>query len=83
MTLATSNFVQSLGWGFPFNIYAVAVTSDFKFGTQLGFANYAHHKITQMTKVPHGMVLYKIWPSPLIFLEWLKLQWRFQINGII
>jgi len=25
--------------GFPFNIYAMAETSDFNFGTQLGFAN--------------------------------------------
>jgi len=25
-------------WGFPFNISATAEASDFKFGTQLGFA---------------------------------------------
>jgi len=25
-------------WGFPFNIYTMAEASDFKFGTQLGFA---------------------------------------------
>jgi len=31
-------------WGFPFNISAMAETSDSKFGTQLGFAK-AHHKI--------------------------------------
>ena len=32
--------------GFPFNIYAMAKSSDFKFGTQLGFANYNRHKVT-------------------------------------
>jgi len=32
-------------WGLPFNISATAETSDFQFGTQLGFAE-AHHKIT-------------------------------------
>jgi len=31
--------------GFPFNIFATAEASDFKFGIQLGFAK-AHHKIT-------------------------------------
>ena len=31
--------------GFPFNISATAKASDFKFGTQLGFAK-AHYKIT-------------------------------------
>jgi len=25
-------------WGFPFNIYTMAEASDFKFGTQFGFA---------------------------------------------
>ena len=43
--------------------FAMAETSDFKLGTQLGFANKAHHKITHMKKVGHGMVLYKIWHS--------------------
>ena len=33
-------------WGFPFSIYTVADASDFKFGTQLGFAT-AHNKIQQ------------------------------------
>jgi len=37
-------------WGFPFNITATAEASDFKFGTQLGFAK-AHHKITPRGKV--------------------------------
>ena len=33
--------------GFPFNIYIMVETNDFKFGTtQLGFANYAHRKVT-------------------------------------
>jgi len=34
----------------------MAEASEFKFGIQLGFAQ-AHHKMTQMTKVGHGMVL--------------------------
>jgi len=37
-------------WKFPFDIYATAEASDFKFGTQLGFAK-AHHKITPGGKV--------------------------------
>jgi len=41
-------------WGFAFNIYTMAEASDFKFDTQLGFAN-AHHKITPIEKV--GMAL--------------------------
>jgi len=41
-------------WGFPFNIYTMAKASDFKFGTQLGFAK-AHHKITPIGNV--GMAL--------------------------
>jgi len=36
-------------WGFPFNIFATAAVSDFKFGTQLGFAK-AHHKIPPRKK---------------------------------
>jgi len=36
-------------WGFPFNISATAEASDFKFGTQLGFAK-AYHKITPREK---------------------------------
>jgi len=31
--------------GFPFNIYTISEASDFKFGTQFGFAK-AHHKTT-------------------------------------
>jgi len=41
-------------WGFLFNIYAMAEASDFKFGTQLGFAK-PHHKDTTSGKV--GVVL--------------------------
>jgi len=37
-------------WSFPFNISATAEASDFKFGTQLGFAK-GHHKITPSGKV--------------------------------
>jgi len=47
---------HGLGWGapqnlgVPFNVYTMAEASDFKFGTQLGFAR-AHHKITPRGKV--------------------------------
>jgi len=37
-------------WGFPFNISATAEASDFKFGTQLGFAK-THYEITPREKV--------------------------------
>ena len=37
-------------WRFPFTIYTMAKDSDFKFGTQLGFAK-ACHKITSGGKV--------------------------------
>jgi len=43
-------------WGFPFNITATAEASDFKFGTQLGFAK-AHHKITPRGKSKRGLGL--------------------------
>ena len=62
-------------WGFPFNIYATAEASDFKFGTQLGFAK-AHDKITCRRKGKHGPglgELHKIWGFPSIFTQWLKL----------
>jgi len=36
--------------GFPFNISATAEGSDFKFGTQLGFAK-AHHTVISRRKV--------------------------------
>jgi len=39
--------------GFPFNIYRMAEASDFKVGTQLGFAK-AHHKITPKGKCGGG-----------------------------
>jgi len=39
---------------FPFNIFATAEASDFKFSMQFGFAK-AHHKITPRGKV--GVVL--------------------------
>ena len=41
---------------FPFNIYTMAETSDFKFGTQLGFAK-AHHKIKPIGNSGHGFGL--------------------------
>jgi len=49
--------------------------SDFKFGTQLGFAE-AHHQITPIGKSGHGLglgELPKIWGFPSIFTQWLKL----------
>jgi len=36
--------------GFAFNIYTISEASDFKFGTQPGFAE-AHHEITPRVKV--------------------------------
>ena len=46
--------------GFPFNIYTMAEASDFRFGTQLGFAK-AHHKnkITPGGKSGRGLGLGK------------------------
>jgi len=41
---------SSQKFGGPFNIYTMAEASDFKFGTQLGFAE-AHHKTTRRGKV--------------------------------
>ena len=43
-------------WGFPFNISITAEASEFKFGTQLGFAK-AHHKITRREKSGGGLGL--------------------------
>ena len=58
-----------------FAVYTLAETSDFKFGTQFGFAK-ANTKITPRRKSGLGFVLeklLKIWGSPLIFLQRLKL----------
>ena len=41
-------------FGVPFNISARAEASDFKFGTQLGFAK-AHQKITPREKSGRGL----------------------------
>ena len=52
--------------GFPYNVAATAGVSDFKFGSQLGFAK-AHHKITRKRKSGHGPglgKLPKIWGFP-------------------
>jgi len=43
-------------WVFSCNISATAEASDFKFGTQLGFAK-AHHKITPRGKSGGGLGL--------------------------
>jgi len=62
-------------WGFPFNISAMAEASNFKFGTQLGFAK-DYHKITCRRKRGHGRglgELPKIGGSPSIFTQWRKL----------
>jgi len=61
--------------GFPYNISATAGASDFKFGTQLGFAK-VHYKITRKRKSRHGPGIGefpKIWGSPSIFTHKLKL----------
>ena len=58
-------------WGFPFNISATAEASDFKSGTQLGFAK-ARDKITPSGKSGGGLglgQLPKILDSPIIFLH--------------
>jgi len=64
-------------WGFPFNISATTEASDFKLGTQLGFAK-AHHKITPRGKSRGGRLrlgeLPKILGSPVIFLQRLGLE---------
>jgi len=39
--------------GFPFNIFATAEASDFKFGMHLGFAK-AHRRITPTRKSEHS-----------------------------
>jgi len=53
----------------------MAEASDFKFGTQLGFAK-ARHKITPVRKNWHGLELGelpKFYGSTSIFTQWLKL----------
>jgi len=45
--------------GFPYNISATAGASNFKFGTQLGFAK-AHHKIIRRRKGERGPGLGKL-----------------------
>jgi len=62
-------------WGFPFSISSTAEASDFKFGTQLGFAK-SHHKITPRRKIRGGLglgQLPKILGFPVIFLQRLGL----------
>jgi len=53
----------------------MAEASDFKFGTQPGFAR-AGHKITSRRKSGHSLELGKLakfWGSPVIFVQRLKL----------
>jgi len=58
---------------FPYNISAKVGASDFKFGMRLGFAK-SYHKITRRRKGGHGLrELPKIWGSPSVFIQWLKL----------
>jgi len=62
-------------WGFPFNIYTMAESSDLKFGTQLGFAK-THHKITRRKGVSMALGSGrspKFGGSSSIFTQWLKL----------
>jgi len=49
-------------WGFTFLIFATAEASDFKFGTQLGFAK-VHHRITSRGKVAMALG----WGAPQYF----------------
>ena len=60
---------------FPFNIFATAEDNNFKFGVQFGFS-IVRHKITPRGKSGRGPGLgeiHKIWGSPLIFLQRLKI----------
>jgi len=62
-------------WSFPFNIYIMAEASDFKFGTQFGFAK-IHHIITPRGNNVGGLGLRefsKILGFPIIFLQQLRL----------
>jgi len=71
-------------FGFPCNISATAGTSDFKFGSLLGFGK-AHHKITPRRKDGHGPglgELPKIWGLSSIFTQWLKLAALNLVNSL-
>jgi len=60
--------------GFPYNIFATAEASEFKFGIRFGISK-AHHKITPWGKSGRGPglgELPKIGGSPLIYLQRLK-----------
>ena len=71
-------------WEFPFNIYAMAESIDFKFGTQFGWPSRPIVTSYKQVDFGHGMVRsLQNYASHLIFLQWLKLQWMFLINGII
>ena len=62
--------------GFPFNVCTMAEASDFKFGTQFGFAK-AHYKITTIGKSGHVLELGKVAKfcgSTSIVTQWLKLR---------
>ena len=61
--------------GVSFNISATTIASNFKFGTQLGFAK-THQRITPGGKSGRGLrivELPKFWSSPKIFPQRLKL----------
>ena len=61
--------------GFPYDIFATAGVSDFKFAARLTFIK-AHHKITRRRKGGRGRGLWeipKICGSPSIFTQCLKL----------
>jgi len=42
----------------------MAETSNFKFGTQLGFADIGPSEYHTNDEIGHGIVLYKIWRFP-------------------
>ena len=61
-------------FGVPLQYFLTAEASDSKFGMLFGFSK-THHKITPKEKSGRGRglgELFKIWGSPLIFLQRLK-----------
>ena len=70
--------------GSPFNIFATAEASDYKFGMHLRFAK-AHHKITPKGKSGLGPELgisLIFWGTPVIFLQSLKLATLNLVRGL-
>jgi len=73
--------------GFPCNISATAGTSDFKFGKQLGLPRPIIKSHTE-ERVGNGHgpglgELPKIWGSPSILTQWLKLATSNLVHGLV